>query len=363
MSTSTPVIYHAPASCLLYALEEDGAVILGCTTPDAAHLEIPPVIEADGVQHRVTAIGESAFAYMTGLQRITLPETLTRIAHGAFEASGLTEIHLHGGMEAVSPYAFFGCMHLTRVTLPASSAFMLEEQAFGGCTALKADSIANHEHYPAGDLQRSGLPAACIQPRVVYVAGDAAPADDPRSPAEQLLDKGIAHEDAGRYAEAADAYMQAHAFRESLGRIANHDRQMAILKAVSEAEYRLALLLKFSLAPVKNPDGTARPAAHELLQLVIDTSSHPDAAYHLGDLYAGGYGLPRDPAHAAALLRQAAAAGHERACLDLGYSCLHGTLGPANPAAALRFFAKCAELEGPYAFIARAEMSSIPPQG
>ena len=362
MSTSTPVIHRAPASCLLYALEEDGAVILGCTTPDAAQLEIPPVIEADGKQHRVTAIGESAFAYMTGLQRITLPETLTRIAHGAFEATGLTEIHLHGGVESVSPYAFFGCIHLSRVTLPASSAFALEGQVFGDCRALTADNVANAEYFPAEDVRRSGLPTAVSQPRVFYVAGSA-PADDSRTPAEQLLDKGLAHEAAGRNAEAADAYMQAHAFRDSIGRIADHDKQMTILKAVSEAEYHLALLLKFGLAPVRNPDGTARPAAHELLQLVTDTSSHPDAAYHLGDLYAGGYGLPRDPARAAALLRQAAAAGHERACLDLGYSCLHGPLEPAKPEIALRFFAKCAEMNGPYAFIAREEMEALRRQG
>ena len=355
---STIAIHRDPESGLLCTLAAGEAVIVGCTDPAAISLDIPPVIEAEGRAYRVTAIGESAFAYMSNLQRVTLPPSLRRIAHGAFEATGLTEVHLPGGLESLAPHAFHGCGHLIRLTLPASDAFALEECVFSGCSALQADGVAHGEYYPEAALRRSGL-AAPVQQRIVYVDGAAAQPADAHTPAQKMLEDGIAHEDGGRYTEAAAAYMQAHAFRDSLARIAAQDQRLATLHAVSEAEYRLALLLKFGLAPVKNPDGSQRPGAAQLLQLVIDTTASTDAAYHLGDMYAGGYDVPRDPVRAIELLRKAANAGHERACLDLGYSCLYGTLEPARPDAALRFFSKCAEMNGPYAFIAQEEMASM----
>lgn len=358
MRTSPHTIHRDVQTGLLCALAEGEAVVVGCTDLAAISIEIPPVIEAEGMPYRVTAIGESAFAYMSGLQRVTLPPSLRRIDHGAFEAAGLTEIHLPGGLESIAPYAFYGCSHLIRLTLPASAAFALEEHAFAGCSALQAGDVANAEFYSGDALARSGLavPAAT---RVVYVAGGTAVEADDCNPAQRKLEEGMAHEADGDYTAAADAYMQAHAFRDSLGRMADHEARMATLRAVSEAEYRLALLLKFGLAPVKNPDGSPRPGAAVLLEQVTATANHADADYHLGDICAGGYGMPRDAARAAALLRKAANAGHERACLDLGYSCLNGTLAPANREDALHFFTKCAEMDGPYAYIAREEISKL----
>ena len=358
MRTSPHTIYRDEQTGLLCALAEGEAVIVGCTDPAAVSVEIPPVIATEGKNWRVTAIGESAFAYMSGLKRIVLPPSLRRIEHGAFEASGLTEIHLPGGMEGVAPYAFYGCRHLIRLALPASPAFALEAHAFEGCSALQGGDIAGAEYYSGDVLISSGLTAPAAT-RIVYMDGGASAPAEKANPAKARLEEGLAHENEGDYTGAADAYMQAHACRDALGRMMDHDARMATLRAVSEAEYRLALLLKFGLAPLKNPDGSDRPSAMALLEQLTATANHADADYHLGDIFAGGYGVPRDAARAMVLLRKAANAGHERACLDLGYACLYGTLEPRNPAQARHFFQKCAEMDGAYAFIAQEELRKL----
>ena len=131
------------------------------------------------------------------------------------------------------------------------------------------------------------------------------------------------------------------------------------MKPIAEAEMRLALLLKFGLAPSNDPDGTPRPSAAALLTTLVNTTDVADAAYHLGDILAGGYGVPADPGRAVELLKSAANRGHERACLDLGYIYLHGTLAPVSSANARLYFEKCAAMDGPYAHIARAEMVGL----
>lgn len=357
MPTTCPIKKH-PDTGLLYILEGSEATIVGCTQADLTHLEIPPVIIEDGVQYLVTAVGESAFAYQACLQTLRIPARLSRIDHGAFEGSGLTEVHLHDGLKTVAPYAFFGCTHLSHVDLPLGVA--LEEQAFGGCDALRQENVGNIAYLGEEALRRAGLPLATAAPTVIYVDGQPVEKQPDKSPAELLLEKGLAAEEAHKPEDAAAAYLQAHRLRESVIQVTDMVQQTALIKPIAMAEYRLALLLKFGLAPAKNPDGSPRPTAAELLRHLVDTSDIPDAAYHLGDMYAGGYDLPVDSAEAIRLLRHAADRGHERACLDLGYIYLHGTLASPNTQTAVRYFTKCAAMNGPYADIARSEIAGFP---
>lgn len=359
MSTTTCPIMKHPETGLLYVTQGNEATIVGCTQPGLTHLDVPPVVIADGVQYLVTAVGESAFAYQGSLQTLRIPERLTSIGQGAFEGSGLTEVHLHDGLKTIAPYAFFGCVHLNSVDLPVS--VTLEDQAFGGCDALKQENIGNIAYLSEENLRRAGLPlAAPAGPTIIYVDGKPVEQKAAKSPAEQLLEQGVAFEEAGQYADAAAAYLQAHRLRNAVSKVEDAMQQLTLMKPIATAEYRLALLLKFEMAPSRNPDGTPRPDAAELLRLLVDTSDISDAAYHLGDMYAGGYGLPVDSAAALSLLRSAAEHGHERACLDLGYIYLRGTLAQPNTPLAMRYFAKCAGMNGPYAAIAREEMDGYP---
>ncbi len=362
MPNTTPMLRKHAETGLLYAPQGSEATIVGCTALNLTHLEIPAVITDGDQQYRVTAVGESAFAYMSDLQSVFFPDTLRRIAHAAFEATGLTEVQLPADIESAQSYAFYGCERLTRVQLPVNTVFTLSEQVFGGCSALKRENVINHSCHSEEDVQRAGLPEA---ERVRIVNAPAEPTPDAsaesRTMAEQLLEKGVAFEEENRLAEAATVYLQAHEQRRLLSTITDLERQYTALSAVSEAEYRLAVLLKFALVPAKNPDGTLRPTAAALLRQVVDTAAMPDAAYHLGDILAGGYGEPAAPAEAIRLLKSAADAEvpHARACLDLGYIYLYGTLDAPNRQAAQRYFTKCAGLDSPYAAIAKAEASVL----
>lgn len=356
MPSTCPIKKH-PDSGLLYTLEGNEATIVGCTQADLTHLDIPPVIVEDGVQYLVTAVGESAFAYQASLQTLKIPHRLARIEHGAFEGSGLTEVQLHDGVKFIAPYAFFGCVHLSHVGLPLG--VTLEEQSFAGCDALRQENVANIAYLGEEALRRAGLPLPSAGPTVIYVDGQPVEKHE-KTPAEQLLEKGVALEESGDHNGAAAAYMQAHRLREVVSKVDDMLQQAEMMKPIATAEYRLALMLKFGLASAKNPDGTNRPTAAALLSHLADTSDIADAVYHLGDIYAGGYGVPTDPATALRLLRNAAERGHERACLDLGYIYLHGTLARPDARTAVRYFSKCAAMDGPYAEIARQEMAGYP---
>lgn len=355
MSNTTCSIRQHTDTGLLYTLCGHEALIVGCTVPDAVHVVIPPVISEGTAKYRVTGIGEAAFSYMSELKTISLPESLTRIGHGAFEGSGLTEITLHSGVDALAPYAFFNCVHLSHVKLPANDGIRLPEQVFGGCTSLQRCGVENLHYVADEDILHSGLPSP-TDAAIRYTGTEDGSTDV--SPAG-LLQQGLQLEKENRCAEAAVCYNRAHRLRTAASKNPRLDAQLADLSAVTEAEYRLGVLLKLGLAPEKNPDGTIRPTAAELLHTAADTGSIADAAYHLGDLYAGGYGVPLDSSKALKYLKKAAALGHERACMDLGYIYLDGTLAAASLPAALLYFNKCAALNGPYAALADIHAAKV----
>lgn len=347
-----------PSTGLMYIVSGEEATIVGCTALNISHLEIPPYI-ADGLsQYRVTGIGETAFSYMSDLQTISLPTTLTHIDQGAFEHTGLTEVQLHDGLTSIAPYAFFNCVHLNKVVLPSTGLKQLPEQVFGGCPALSRSNVSNLSSVPA-------VHASALQ-------GTAAP-EKPAIPADtvavtvlqpqELLNIGTALEDEDKYADAAVYYAQAHYLRAIAETKADLQARVADMNAIIEAEYRLGLLLKLGLCPERSLTGVQLPSALELLKLTADSSNTADAMYHLGDIYAGGYGVTPDSAEALKYLKKAAAAGHERACLDLAYVYLDGTLDHASTETALDYFRKCMELDGPYAFLAKDEIAFLEEAG
>ena len=364
MSTNATPIKRYPDAGLLYVVSGDEATIVGCTVLNQAHLDIPSVIPDGAAQYRVTAIGEAAFSYMSALQSISLPATLQRIEHGAFEHSGLTEVQLHDGLTSLAPYAFFSCVKLSRVVLPSAGLNGLPEQVFGGCTALYRRGVSNLNRIHKEDMADCGL-QDLNGPQIVTVvsgggtavSGTAAPraSVDDTAP-QELLRRGLDLENENKPEDAAVYYMQAHDLRAEVAGNVDLETRVEDLHAIAEAEYRLGVLLKLKLAPEKNGDGTPRPTAAALLHSAADTGNIADAMYHLGDMYAGGYGIHADAAAALKYLKRAVAVGHERACLDLAYVYLDGTLDQANSDTALMYLRKCAAFEGPYAAIAAEDI-------
>ena len=95
------------------------------------------------IPNSVTAIGEKAFSYCSGLTSITIPNSVTSIGKGAFEnCSGLTSVTILNGVTSIGGSAFSGCSCLTGMTLP-NSVISIGSSSFYGCSGLKSVTIGN----------------------------------------------------------------------------------------------------------------------------------------------------------------------------------------------------------------------------
>ena len=91
----------------------------------------------------MTDIGWWAFSDCTGLTSITIPNSVTSIAHGTFYGcSGLTSITIPNSVTSIEDNAFFGCTGLTSITIP-NSVTSIGGSAFYGCTGLTSITIPN----------------------------------------------------------------------------------------------------------------------------------------------------------------------------------------------------------------------------
>lgn len=81
---------------------------------------IPESITVDGINYKVTVIGQAAFGYSLSLGKVTLPSTITTLKMGAFSISGLSEIDFGENPElnTIEGSAFNGCNNLTKFRIP-----------------------------------------------------------------------------------------------------------------------------------------------------------------------------------------------------------------------------------------------------
>lgn len=92
---------------------------------------------------KVTAIGERAFVWRSGIKSITLPEGLTSIGDEAFlDCASLTSITLPEGLTSIGNSAFRECTGLTSIILPEGLT-SIGKEAFYNCTGLAAVHISS----------------------------------------------------------------------------------------------------------------------------------------------------------------------------------------------------------------------------
>ena len=120
-------------------------------------------------ESRLAVIGEDAFAECTALERISLPDSVTKIGDRAFRrCKSLAEIHFPAKLTHIGEEAFYFCaakelhlpakvasvgsrafckwMHLEQVTLPESVQY-LGDGVFRGCNRLKVLEIRHDPEY------------------------------------------------------------------------------------------------------------------------------------------------------------------------------------------------------------------------
>ena len=88
------------------------------------------------IPNSVTSIGEYAFCGCRGLTSITIPDSVTSIGEYAFcGCSGLTSITIPDSVTSIGGYAFRYCRGLTSITIP-NSVTSIGKYAFYDCTQL-----------------------------------------------------------------------------------------------------------------------------------------------------------------------------------------------------------------------------------
>lgn len=125
-------------------------------------VSIPSSFIHDGVEYRVTTIGENAFANTSELVSVTIPNTVSVIRSYAFRGSSLASIVIPNSVTSIEKYAFFECYKLksatisnnlssigfyvfgkcglTSVTIP-ESVTVIENSAFFYCSSLQGITI------------------------------------------------------------------------------------------------------------------------------------------------------------------------------------------------------------------------------
>lgn len=103
---------------------------------DGAWLERYPVTKIPKeleIPEGVTQISSSALAYGSMLERISLPESLTKIGMAAFsDCVSLQSIDIPAGVETIAAQTFYRCTALERISLP-DTLTEIGAQAFAGC--------------------------------------------------------------------------------------------------------------------------------------------------------------------------------------------------------------------------------------
>lgn len=94
--------------------------------------------EIDG--KKVTTIGQFAFSMRTDISEVIFPDTLTRIEGGFFGCTGIEKITLPESVKEIYPSAFQGCSSIEEIVIP-KNVMTLGMEAFLGCEKLRSIEV------------------------------------------------------------------------------------------------------------------------------------------------------------------------------------------------------------------------------
>lgn len=104
---------------------------------------IPNVIEYNGIDYKVTSIGEAAFSSASKITSVIIGDNVESIGYNAFSfCKGLTSILIKGNVKTIWSYAFSNCSSLSNVVIEDGVEYIFSE-SFKDCTELSSIAIPN----------------------------------------------------------------------------------------------------------------------------------------------------------------------------------------------------------------------------
>ena len=123
-----PMLASADAveiSGIYYNLDSEAKTAEVTSSPDfylgKQEVVIPESVTFEGTEHRVTSIGNSAFAQCDKLTSVIIPNSVTCIGDAAFGWCGsLTSVSFGNSVKSIGEFAFHNCNSLVSLNIPNS---------------------------------------------------------------------------------------------------------------------------------------------------------------------------------------------------------------------------------------------------
>lgn len=154
-----------------YEINDKGVTITGINGEvNDSVIYLPSVATVSGNQYAVTAIGNSAFKGVDGIDTVIIPTSIESIGMQAFGETNVKKVSFESGskLTTIGAYAFYDCKEIESMLIP-SSVQTIEEDAFYGCTSLsevtffsnsKLTSIGAYAFYNTNSLQKFEIKGA-----------------------------------------------------------------------------------------------------------------------------------------------------------------------------------------------------------
>ena len=122
----------------VYEIENGEVTITGCAPTISGDVVIPKKL--GGIT--VTAIGEKAFYYCSGITSVMIDNNIKSIGESAFAYCGaLSEVMLPEDLEEIADEAFYMCFNLAKATLSKTNIKRIGVRAFAYCEYLETVTL------------------------------------------------------------------------------------------------------------------------------------------------------------------------------------------------------------------------------